>query len=154
MSSVYCFDPVRLAVLASELSADHRILLDAVRQASTLELDSRVIGFELNRFYNALERGFENIVRNFENHLREELGYHDALIDRVSLTISGIRPAFLPADFVPDVRDLKGFRHAFRHAYDLTLRRDRLTELTHLAAKIEQQHATWVDQFINQFEPA
>lgn len=40
---------------------------------------------------------------------------------RASLDLQGIRPAFLPAEAVRDVRELKGLRHLFRHAYDLDL---------------------------------
>lgn len=68
---------------------------------------------------NILEKAFERLCESVENHLKKTGRYHDTLIERVTLDLKGIRPAFLLSDAVRDVRELEGFRQLFRHAYDL-----------------------------------
>ena len=43
--------------------------------------------------------------------------------------------------------ELKGFRHRVRHAYDLTLRRDRLLELAEIAQAIAPDLPGWCEEF-------
>ncbi|MBI4623372.1 MAG: hypothetical protein HY736_09175 [Verrucomicrobia bacterium] len=45
------------------------------------------------------------------------------------------------------VRDLKGFRHVVRHAYDLTLRPHRLSELAVDANRIATSFPDWTAAF-------
>jgi hypothetical protein len=63
------------------------------------------------------------------------------------LDLEGIRPAFLPKDQMADVRELKGFRHVMRHAYDLTLRADRLAELSRIAERLASEFPVWCADF-------
>jgi hypothetical protein len=61
--------------------------------------------------------------------------------------LPGIRPEFIPKDAVRDLRELKGFRHVVRHAYDLEFREDRLKELTVAAARLASQFPLWAVNF-------
>ena len=70
------------------------------------------------------------------------------LIERVTLDLKGIRPAFLPADAVRDVRELKGFRHLFRHAYDLDLDPVRVTAAAENAADCVDGFDGWCRSFL------
>jgi hypothetical protein len=45
------------------------------------------------------------------------------------------------------LRDLKGFRHVVRHAYDLALRTDRLDELAAAAGRIAVAFPHWTADF-------
>ncbi|MEK6558264.1 MAG: hypothetical protein AABZ14_08200 [Candidatus Margulisiibacteriota bacterium] len=45
-----------------------------------------------------------------------------------------------------DIRELKGFRHVLRHAYDLTLRPDRLAELSRLAEQLVGDLPGWCSE--------
>jgi hypothetical protein len=74
--------------------------------------------------------------------------YHDTLIERVTLDLKGIRPAFLPAEAVRDVRELKGFRHLFRHAYDLDLDPVRVTAAADNAARCVRSFDGWCAAFL------
>ena len=74
--------------------------------------------------------------------------YHDTLIERVTLELKGIRPAFLPAHAVRDVRELKGFRHLFRHAYDLDLDPVRVTAAAEQAARVVAEFDGWCKTFL------
>jgi hypothetical protein len=104
--------------------------------------------FEINRIYNFLEKAFERLCETFENHLVKTGRYHDTLIERVTLDLKGIRPAFLPAEAVRDVRELKGFRHLFRHAYDLDLDPVRVTAAADNAARCVRSFDGWCAAFL------
>lgn len=104
--------------------------------------------FEINRIYNILEKAFERVCETFENHLVKTGRYHDTLIERVTLDLKGIRPAFLPAEAIRDVRELKGFRHLFRHAYDLDLDPVRVTAAADNAARCVQSFDGWCAAFL------
>ena len=63
------------------------------------------------------------------------------------MTLPGIRPAFIPQDGARVVRELKGFRHVVRHAYDLEFREDRVKELAALAGELSVQLPVWSREF-------
>jgi hypothetical protein len=145
-------DAAGLTILLTELQADCAVAGDAGRKAA-LRLQQASPGhmeacaYELARFYNVLEKMFERICDEFENHLEKRGDYHERLIQRLSLDLEGIRPAFIPAGRTAEIRELKGFRHVTRHAYDLTLRADRLAELAAIAAQLAQELPAWCTDF-------
>lgn len=79
--------------------------------------------------------------------LLKELEADERLIQRLALTLPGIRPAFIPKDGVRAVRELKGFRHVVRHAYDLEFREERMKELGALAEQLAVQLSVWSADF-------
>ncbi len=145
-------DPTGLSILLTELLADCAVALDAGRKAATRLGEAapghmEACAYELSRFYNILEKMMERICEGFENHLDKRSDYHERLIQRLSLNLEGIRPAFIPHGRISDIRELKGFRHLTRHAYDLTLRVDRLTELAEIAAQLAEELPAWCEDF-------
>lgn len=145
-------DSLGLDILLLEMREDARLLeacasLARTRLESGLPGSLEACGFELNRAYNVLEKSFERICVAFENHFEKQGNYHDRLIERVSLDIPHLRPAFLPPTERAFVRELKGFRHVFRHAYDLQLRRDRLQELVAHAEEAARRFPEWLAAF-------
>jgi hypothetical protein len=107
-------DRIALQILEDGWEQDGRAMRRAVgilRQRLAESSDGRwaAAAFEMNRIYNILEKAFERLSESFENHLQKTGRYHDTLIERVTLELKGIRPAFLPADAVRDVRELEGF---------------------------------------------
>ena len=145
-------DAVGLAILERELAADAVILRDASAAAS-LRLRERAGGFaeaaayELARFYTVIEKSFERVCLAFENHFDKRHDYHERLLQRMVIDLPGIRPAFVPLAEASTLRDLKGFRHVVRHAYDLTLRPARISELATDATRIAEQFPVWVNIF-------
>jgi hypothetical protein len=93
-------------------------------------------------------------LSDFENSFDKSGDYHDRLIERVSLDIPDVRPAFLPTSERPIVRELKAFQHVFRYAYDLKFRQDRLAELVTLAASVSADYAGWVESFVEKIRAA
>jgi len=146
-------DRIALQILEDGWTQDGRVLRRAVetldrRLAESSEGRFAAAAFELNRIYNILEKSFERLCETFENHLEKTGRYHDTLIERVALDLTGIRPALLPADAVRDVRELKGFRHLFRHAYDLDLDPARVTAVAAQAARCVAGLDGWCREFL------
>lgn len=146
-------DRVGWQILGEELQSDRRVLEDAVvkaraRLAHSVPGHLEACGFELHRLYNVLEKTFERICTGFENHFERRGDFHERLIERMTLALAGVRPAYLPAVERDGVRELKGFRHLFRHAYDLKLRGDRLAELVGIAERVVAAFPEWNRVFL------
>jgi hypothetical protein len=146
-------DAIGLAILERELASDAAILRDANRNAR-LRLSAPTPGFaeacayELARFYTVLEKSFERVCTACENHFVKDQDYHERLFQRITLDLPGLRPAFVPRDALDSLRELKGFRHLVRHAYDLTLRPERLAELATAADLVASRYPGWIDGFV------
>lgn len=133
----------------SELAADGKVLASAadnatqwIGQPSTGHLEA--CAYEMSRFYTVLERMLERVCEAFENHFEKTGNYHEKPLQRLALDLPGLRPAFLPADALPELRR---FRHLVRHAYDLTLRADRLGELVQMARRVKTALPGWCAEF-------
>lgn len=145
-------DSAGLTILLRELAADCEVARDAAHKAGQrVRLDSpghlEACAYELARFCNVFEKMLEQICDAFENHLDKRGDYHEKLVQRLNLDLKGIRPAFIPQGRVAEVRELKDFRHVMRHAYELTLRADRLAELARLAEQLAADLPQWCANF-------
>ena len=147
-------DAAGLTILLKELEADYAVAADAagkagerIGQKSPGHLEA--CAYELARFYTTFERMLQRICDEFENHFDKRGDYHEKLLQRLSLSLEEIRPAFIPPGKLDALRELKGFRHLVRHAYDITLRADRLAELVQLAAEVSAKLPDWCVQFGN-----
>jgi len=145
-------DALGLTVLLTELEVDCGVVADA-SQKSTARLREKHPGhleacaYEVARLYNVLEKMLEQICVEFENHFEKRGDYHEKLLQRLSLNLEGIRPAFIPRNQIQNIRELKGFRHLTRHAYDLVLKEARLTEIVGLAEQVAREVPTWCREF-------
>ena len=97
--------------------------------------------------HSALQRRLCLERDEFENQFDKRGDYHERLLQRLSLALPGIRPAFIAQDWLGDLRELKGFRHVVSHAYDLTLRTERLAELSKLGERLARQLPQWCVDF-------
>jgi len=98
-----------------------------LNELSRAELES--LGYSLHNIYNALENCFEQISLSFEDHVRDSIRWHRELLEKMFLTIKPLRPAVLPEQLRSLLGELLGFRHVFRHAYELRLDPARTTAL-------------------------
>jgi hypothetical protein len=51
---------------------------------------------------------FERVCEDFENHFEKRGEYHEKLIQRLSLNLEGIRPAFIPQSQIPKRSGIEG----------------------------------------------
>lgn len=145
-------DSLGLTVLMREIAADRAVLASAADNAARWVEQStpgalEACAYEMNRFYTALERMLERICESFENHFERNGNYHEKLLQRLALDLPGLRPAFIPPPALPPLTELRRFRHLVRHAYDLTLRADRLRELVSFAKGANDALPGWCDAF-------
>jgi len=145
-------DAVGLTVLLKEVQADSAVIQNAAQEAAShLTENSRgrlkACAFEMARLYNTFEKILERICIAFENHFKKWGDYHERLLERLALALPGIRPVFIPKEFLSSLGELKGFSHVVRHAYNLELREDRLKELVTLADQLAAQLPRWAEDF-------
>ena len=84
------------------------------------------LAYQLHTFYNACEDLLKLVTTAFENHMTDQGNWHRGLVQRMSLTISGVRPALISAATLPLLDQLRAFRHFFRHAYNTPINVPRL----------------------------
>jgi hypothetical protein len=148
-------DRVELQTLRDELLNDCRVALEAFGKAQIRFKRNEEMGFEacahqLSQMYNAIEQMGLRVAKAFENSVEDDKGWHGALLNRLSIRIAGVRPAFLPQDLKPPLSELKGFRHVFVHAYDLRLDPDKLSLLLKYAGQVAEQIVGLVEAFVCQ----
>lgn len=146
-------DRIALQILEDGWAEDARVMAAAESTMRDRLAESSLgrhaaAAFEINRIYNILEKAFERLCETFENHLEKTGRYHEQLIERVCLDLRGIRPAFVPRDSIRAVRELKGFRHVFRHAYDMDLDPARVEEAAGNASHCVARFPAWCATFL------
>jgi len=146
-------DLIAREILRRELTADAKVIANAVNRAATfLGLDTpghlEAAAYELHRGYNVMEQALERGCRACENHLDPGRDYHERLLERLELDLPGIRPAFLPEGVRKRLREWKGFRHVVRHAYDLEFDSDRLTDVLEVAQEASSAFPDWGARFL------
>jgi len=147
-------------------SANHLIFVtDLQAQLATLHritkrLESRAVGlasgdivrmesvaYQLHNFYNAVEDLLKLVATHFENNISDVARWHSALLQRMMQEIPGIRPAVLSFDTYTALNSLRGFRHFFRHAYEVPLN----YELLMVNFKLAQEVLPQLEQDIQLF---
>ena len=148
-------DQVGLRVLQSEMQADLKVVAEAAQlarqrfgQATPAELEATA--YQLARMYNALEQMGLRVAKAFENRIDDEQGWHTELLRRLSLEIKGIRPALLTAEVLPDLQELRGFRHIVHHAYEVVLQQEKLERLIKMAEHCAEVLPRLCSQFLAQ----
>ncbi len=111
------------------MDAELAPIVTALAPGSGAFRDWAAAGYLLHNLYNALENSFEQVSRTFENHVVEVSRWHRELLDKMFLDIPGVRSAVLTEGLRPLLHDLRGFRHVFRHSYDVSLDPTRLARL-------------------------
>lgn len=115
-----------LKTLTRELEADLELVagvLDANRrafariQAGAIEdLDYAALGYTLHNLYGLIENACLRISKFFENGLSPS-AWHKELLERMTLEIEDLRPAFFSREEFALVNELRAFRHVFRNLY-------------------------------------
>src|SRR5438876_10358253 len=88
------------------------------------------------------------VAKAFENSIDDEKAWHGALLNRLAISIEGIRPALVPEDLKLPLRELKDFRHVFVHAYELELDPEKLALLLKYARRVADRLPQTVEEFV------
>lgn len=122
-------DSIKLRLLEAEIKAQlekiERVYLELEDRAGQMqpELPTPIesTAYQLHNLYNAVEDLFKVVANAFENHVTDLSQWHTELLRRMSLKISGVRPALLSQETADQLNELRAFRHFFRHAYNIRL---------------------------------
>lgn len=113
-----------LELAAEHVSGQYEKFLEMRRRYESADAEDEMaiaaLGYTVHNLYNAVENYFLRIAKFFENNLDDE-SWHRDLINRMALSIEGVRPALLGKDQLEPFHELRAFRHVFRVIYDSTL---------------------------------
>jgi hypothetical protein len=134
-------DDLTLAVLKAEVREDCRVLRETAvlvreRFGTGSDPELEACAFQLSRLYNIIQQFALRLAKAFENNIDDEHGWHMELIRRLSIEIPGVRPALFSSELTSDLQELRAFRHVVRHAYELTLKKDKVIPLLSAAERV------------------
>lgn len=146
-------DALELQTLASELGADAAVAVAAIDLAGQRFAEDSASGHDsaghhLSRAYNVIEQMALRVAKAFENHVDDERGWHTELIRRLSIRIEGVRPPLFPDDLRQPLQELRGFRHVFVHAYDLSIDPEKLALILKYARAVRDRLVDVVATFV------
>ncbi|HVV15561.1 MAG TPA: hypothetical protein VHH90_00050 [Polyangia bacterium] len=142
---------VRLRRLQAEIAVDIAALKE--RHRETRELAARwdaqgtlgrpelvLVAVNLHGWYTALETGLERVARLLDQSMPSGASWHLDLLEQMRLDMPGLRGPLFPAEALPELHELRKFRHFFRNAYvldlDATKVRGRARDLEAVAAGV------------------
>jgi len=89
------------------------------------------VALNLHGFYNGLERIFEWVARQLDGTMPEGRSWHRDLLNQMSLTISGVRPALIQPTTQNQLEAYLGFRHLVRNLYTWQFDPEKIGQLIH-----------------------
>jgi hypothetical protein len=127
------------AELASQARVAERIAALRSRLASDLGdwVVASAMAFEIERWYTAVESLFVRILRVLDGDVPVGPAHHRELLRVASLAVEPLRPALVPPAAESDFRELLGFRHFTRHAYDVEPEPARMLQHGERVARLE-----------------
>ncbi len=79
------------------------------------------VAHEIERWYSALEAIGERVARGLDDEIPSGSGWHRELLERMTLTIPGFRPALIDTADLAELTRTLSLRHFLRHAYRVEL---------------------------------
>lgn len=126
--------------LKAQLATLERIVLRLQARAQGLTADDPVrmesAAYQVHNLYNAIEDLLKLVATHFENNISESARWHSALLQRMLQEVPGIRPAVISMDTYVALNQLRGFRHFFRHAYEIPIQYEQLVANIRLAETV------------------
>ncbi|MGQ9498685.1 MAG: ribonuclease toxin HepT-like protein [Desulfotomaculales bacterium] len=92
--------------------------------------------FYLNQIYSGYEKIFFEVAEVFENTI-DTLHWHKSLLERMRLSLEGLRPALISEETFRCLNELRAFRHFFRHAYDTDLEPEKVELVVRKALRLK-----------------
>ena len=111
------------------------------------------VAFDLQSFYQGVERIFEEIAKLIDGAVPSGEKWHKMLLEQMTEEVPGIRPAVISLETKEAVDDLRRFRHIARNIYAFNLKPmkisslvDRLPEATDRVCKDLSAFARFLGQ--------
>ena len=87
------------------------------------------VGFDLQSFYQGVERVFETIAKSIDRSLPTGEKWHKMLIEQMANEVSGIRPAVISMQTRVALDNFRMFRHLAHNIYTFNLDPRRIKSL-------------------------
>ena len=115
-----------------EISELHKIRELALRRWQKTLGDEDYLGsvaFDLQGFYQGVERVFEAIAKSIDRTVPAGENWHKKLLEQMTDEISGIRPAVISIETREALDNFRMFRHLARNVYTFNLDPRRIRSL-------------------------
>jgi hypothetical protein len=154
-------DSNRLTLLTVNLNAQmtniRAIHQKIVNRSTRLQSDDEAIlesiAYQIHNLYCATEDLLKIVAGYFENNISNSSQWHSLLLQRMSIEIPNIRPAFLTSKTYSILNSLRGFRHFFRHAYGAAIEYDQLKSNLDKSLVLLANLESDLNQFIAKLSP-
>jgi predicted nucleotidyltransferase len=142
--------------LASQTKVAERIATLRARLGSEPDdwILAAAMAFEIERWYTAVESLFVRILRTLEGDVPTGPAHHWEVMRVASLAVEPLRPALIPAAAEGDLRELLGFRHFARHAYDVEPEPARMLEHADRVARLQLALTASMAQLVGRLRAA
>lgn len=120
-------------------------------EAPDMQLES--MAFQIHNTYNAIEELLRLIAAHFENQISDVARWHAALLQRMTLSVPGVRPAPLSKETFLLLDALRGFRHFFRHAYMTSVDSGLLQSNLQRTRQVHSLLHRDINEFLQQLKP-
>lgn len=114
----------------------------------------RAVGSILHDFYTCVENMFRIIARNMDESMPESPGWHNDLLQQMSLSIEDVRPPVISSQTLDYLNEFRGFRHIFRNTYGFNLIGERMERLLRLLPMTIDSLTTDIALFVSEMESA
>lgn len=128
---------------------ENRELASAGRTPATALMMAGII----ENYYTCLETLFLRVSQSFENHL-EEKRWHQALLDRMTLRVPGLRESVISDGTKRDLGELLKFRHFKRLYFEFEYDWDRIDFLLKKLKEVHPRLQREIGEFIAFLESA
>ena len=143
--------------LAEELTGDRAALSRLVASIEQLAVEhagedpttrALALAFQLERFFTAVGALLTRALRTLDGDVPAGADWHQELLRASAVPVVGLRPALIPNEALPLLRELLGFRHFARHGYDTTPDPARL----HVLARIAHEAHAHVERSLDMLD--
>ena len=115
-----------------EITELDKIREHALRRWKKTFIDEDYIGsvaFDLQSFYQGVERAFETIAKSLDRSVPAGEKWHKMLLEQMANEVSGIRPAVISMETRQALDDFRMFRHLAHNIYTFNLDPRRIKSL-------------------------
>lgn len=140
--------------IETELASQGRVAERIASLRSRLEsqpgdwIVAAAMAFEIERWYTAVESLFVRVLRTLDGDVPAGPAHHREILRVASLAVEPFRPALLPPAAEDDLRELLGFRHFARHAYDVEPEPARMVDHAARVARLQELLATSMAELV------
>lgn len=106
----------------------------------------------LHSFYNGVERVFDTIAREVDQHQPQGPSSHRDLLNQMTVAVEGLRDAVLDEDLARRLRPYLDFRHRFRHLYFFDVEWEDVERLAERLSEVWAAARTRIREFAEELD--